>query len=137
MTAAAKPATPATPTVIYHLLPAARWQAQPPGQPYAPPSLAAEGFIHCTAEPERLLAVANAFYRNDPGAHVVLCIRTDAIEAEVRWELVEGDRFPHIYGPLNLDAVVEVLPFPRAGDGTFLPPAWGATVGEPARRFEP
>ena len=108
--------------IIYHLLPAARWRAQPPDQPYAPASLAAEGFIHCTAEPGRLVAVANAFYRSEPGPHVILCIRTEAVAPEVRWEPADGQRFPHIYGPLNLDAVAKVVPFPRSADGTFLAP---------------
>lgn len=108
--------------IIYHMLPAARWAAQPQGRPYVGDSLAGEGFIHCTAEPERLVAVANAFYRTVPGPHVILCIRAQAVTAEVRWEPADGHRFPHIYGPLNLDAVVGVLEFPRADDGTFLPP---------------
>jgi uncharacterized protein (DUF952 family) len=108
--------------IIYHMLPAARWAAQPPDRPYAGDTLATEGFIHCTAEPERLVAVANAFYRADPGPHVILCIRAGAVTAEVRWEDAGGHLFPHVYGPLNLDAVVGVLPFRRADDGTFLPP---------------
>ena len=117
--------------LIYHLLPAARWAAQPPDEPYAGDTLATEGFIHCTAEPERLPAVANAFYRAAPGPHVILCIRAAAVTSEVRWEAADGQRFPHIYGSLNLDAVVGVLEFPRAGDGTFLtPPAFRAVAPE-------
>jgi uncharacterized protein (DUF952 family) len=115
--------------LIYHMLPAARWAAQPPDQPYTGDTLATEGFIHCTAEAERLLAVANAFHRAVPGPHVILCIRAAAVTAEVRWEAADGHVYPHIYGPLNLDAVAGVLAFPRAGDGTFLsPPAFQAAA---------
>lgn len=117
--------------IIYHMLPAARWAAQPPDRPYVADSLAVEGFIHCTAEPERLLAVANAFYRTVPGPHVILCIRSGAVAAEMRWEVADGHRFPHIYGPLNLDAVVGVLEFPRVQDGTFLlPPVFQAAAAD-------
>jgi uncharacterized protein (DUF952 family) len=35
------------------------------------------------------------------------------------------ERFPHIYGPLNLDAVTQVLPFEPSDDGLFsLPEPW-------------
>lgn len=48
--------------VIYHMTPQAVWDAQRNQPDFAPASLAAEGFIHCTAEPERLQHVANRFY---------------------------------------------------------------------------
>lgn len=108
--------------MIYHILSANTWQAQPQDQPYIHPSLASEGFIHCTAEPGLLLWVANRFYQAEPGAFVLLCIDEAAVHAEVKWDTVGDKIFPHIYGPLNYDAVVQVLGFPRRGDGTFLMP---------------
>lgn len=109
--------------MIYHMLLLTVWQQQDPDQPYHHSSLQEEGFIHCTAEPERLLWVANQFYRAETGDFVILCIDEAATHASVQWDQADGHLFPHIYGPLNLDAVRQVVNFPRAADGHFLPPA--------------
>jgi uncharacterized protein (DUF952 family) len=108
--------------IIYHLLAQTVWESLPLHAPYAADTLATEGFIHLTREPERLLLVANAFYRALPGDFVVLAVETERVTAEIRWEPADGHLFPHIYGALNRDAVQAVYPFPRAADGTFLPP---------------
>lgn len=108
--------------VIYHMTSQALWDAQRNLPNFAPPSLATEGFIHCTAEPEVLLQVANRFYRNIPGPFIILCIAPTQLDAELRWEMVDGHAFPHIYGTLNWEAVEGVLPFPRLADDRFLLP---------------
>lgn len=107
--------------LIYHMLPANVWQAQSPTEPYCAATLATEGFVHCTQEPERLLWVANQFYQQISGDFVILCLETVQVQAEIRWEAADGHRFPHIYGPIELAAVVDVLPFPRNPNGQFLP----------------
>ncbi len=73
---------------------------------YRAESLGSEGFIHCS-RPDQTLAVLNRFYRGIPDL-LLLWIDPQQVEAETRWEAVDGDEFPHIYGPLNLDAVVAV-----------------------------
>jgi len=108
--------------MIYHMLPRAAWEAQPADQPYRGDTLATEGFIHCTGDPELLVRVANHFYRDQPDDFVILCIDETRVQSEVKWEAADGEFFPHIYGPLNLDAVTGVEPFPRDGQGTFLAP---------------
>lgn len=108
--------------MIYHMLTAATWNAQRSNQPYTCSSLETEGFIHCTAESERLLQVANAFYTKEAGEFLILCIDEAEVDAEIRWERADGHLFPHIYGPLNLDAILKILPFPRDYSGRFLPP---------------
>lgn len=113
-------------TLIYHLLPPDAWQhAQVDGE-YAPPSLAAEGFIHASYSAQ-ILGVANRFYRGEASL-VLLAIETSRIEAAVRGDpvtLATGEvvRFPHIYGPLNTDAVVSAVTLTRAADGSFDLPA--------------
>jgi len=47
------------------------------------------------------------------------------VTSEVRDEPSGGDVFPHIYGSLNLDAVVEVMVFAPGADGRFVGPATG------------
>ena len=82
-------------------------------------TLAQVGFVHCAFE-EQVAGVANSFFRG-VAKLVVLRIATDKLNAEVRYEDLEGGTvlFPHVYGPLNLDAVVAIMPLPRGSDGTF------------------
>ena len=105
--------------MIYHIAPRADWNAAQQAGHYAPPSLETEGFIHCSyaGQVER---VANAFYA-DADDLVLLCIREGAVNAPLRVEPVpdSNQRFPHIYGVLNLDAVADVVAFPRGPDGTY------------------
>lgn len=108
--------------MIYHMLLLSAWQRQPVDQPYKGDTLASEGFIHCTGEIDRLALVANRFYRHQPGEFVILGINPAQVQAEIKWELADQHSFPHIYGSLNLDAVVDVIKFPRDVDGQFLQP---------------
>ena len=114
---------------FYHIVDGDEWrQAQAAGS-YSPPSLAAEGFIHCSY-PAQVLMPANLLFR---GQHNLVLLRIDParVRAEIRQEPVEVLRagipaveaFPHIYGPLNADAVVAVIPFPAGPDGGFTLPA--------------
>jgi uncharacterized protein (DUF952 family) len=105
--------------VAYHLIRAADWTAADPERPLRVPSLDREGFVHLTHRMTDLVEVANAFYRQDPRPHVVLTIRLASLSAPVRYD---GDeRYPHVYGPIDRDAITEVRPIERADDGTFLP----------------
>jgi len=107
--------------VILHLAPAERWRTWPEGKSYLPDAYADDGFVHCTAGDELMLAVANRFYREVPGAFVALTIDPGLLTPEVRWE-ASGDElaplFPHVYGPIDAAAVVGVRPVLRAADGT-------------------
>ncbi len=70
-------------------------------------SLEQEGFIHCSFEHQVSHVVATYF--SDVHDLLVLVIDPQRLNAEVREESVGGEeRFPHIYGALNLDAVIEV-----------------------------
>ena len=105
--------------IIFHISHPADWeQAQTQGQ-YTSGSLASEGFIHCS-KPGQIIAVANRFYGGQKDL-LLLAIAPARVEAEIRHENTEGgdELFPHIYGPLNLDAVTAVLPFSPDADGRF------------------
>lgn len=89
---------------------------------YRADSLDTEGFIHCST-PAQVVWVANQFYRGQSGL-VLLVIEVDRVQADVKYEPVEGiGDFPHIYGELNADAIVQVLDFPPNADGTFTLPS--------------
>jgi uncharacterized protein (DUF952 family) len=64
---------------------------------------------------------ANKFYRDVTGGLVLLVIDPGLLRAEVRYEDVPGAElpFPHVYGPVNTDAVIEARPFAAGPDGTF------------------
>jgi glutathione S-transferase len=81
------------------------------------------GFIHCSRR-EQVAAVANALCHGRSGL-VLLTIDRTRLRAEVRDEDLAGtgDVFPHVYGPLNVDAVERVVAYAPGPDGRFAPPA--------------
>jgi len=89
---------------------------------YTADSLAAEGFIHCS-EPQQVVWVANSRFRGRRDL-VLLHIDPSRLEAMVRCENLEGGQelFPHVYGAISVDAVVDVTPFAPLPDGTFRSP---------------
>ena len=109
---------------ILHLTTRQAWRnAQEQGE-YLADSLDTEGFIHCSTD-QQLLPVANAFYRDaeDP---VVLWIDTKKLASPLRWEApvaadpFSHDKFPHVYGPVNLDAIVLVTCLKQDLAGEFV-----------------
>ena len=64
--------------------------------------------MHCS-KPDQLAGVVNRYYQGQTGL-IVLHIDPDLVEPSIRWENPPGrnEQFPHIYGPLNLNAVIEV-----------------------------
>ena len=109
-------------TIIYHITRAADWAGARREGLYSADTLASQGFIHCS-KLGQIIAVANRYYSGQRGL-VLLAILTTRVEAEIRYENLEGgsELFPHIYGPLNLDAVKMALPFEPGPDGTFKMP---------------
>ena len=105
--------------MIYHIIPQEDWlQAQKTGI-YRPVSLEAEGFIHCS-DKNQVARSANLHFKGITNL-ILLCINTEKVKAEIRYEDLynSGSLFPHIYGELNLDAIMDVLEFPVGKDGTF------------------
>lgn len=118
---------------LFHITTRAAWdQAAREGQ-YRAPSLESEGFIHLSGDGQ-LLATADRHFAGHTDL-VVLAVRKDRLTAELRFEEAHGETFPHLYGPLNLDAVIEVVDLPVGSDGRFLVPTpwrpWAAFFGRP------
>lgn len=117
--------------MIFHIASNQEWLAAQARGEYRAPSLDTEGFIHGSTEAQ-LVPVANAFYRGQNGL-VVLVIDETRLKSEVKWEAPAGppaeaisssDQFPHIYGPVNIDAIVSILNLEPDTEGIFtLPPA--------------
>lgn len=109
--------------LILHITTFSAWAQAKASGAYRAPSLEEEGFIHCST-PEQVVGVANSLYRGERGL-ILLVIDTATLSAPVRYEdcYETGQAFPHIYGPLNTDAVVRTLNFEPDDDGTFSLPA--------------
>lgn len=124
-------AIPDTPTAgpraghLLHLLPADEWAAAPDAGELAPASLAEHGFVHLSSAEQVALPATRLFRGRDD--LLLLVVDPDLLGAEVRWEPgLPSDpadlRFPHLYGPLPLDAVVATVEYRPDDDGTFSAP---------------
>ena len=103
---------------IIHITSREKWlQGQERGI-YRCESLDAEGFIHCS-KIEQVITTANRFFRGQRGL-VLLAIAPSLVDAEIKEEEVPlHGCFPHIYGELNLDAVIRVVTFEPNEKGEF------------------
>jgi uncharacterized protein (DUF952 family) len=114
--------------ILLHLLPEEAWVALAGAPTYSPASLASEGFVHCTEGDDLMLQVARSFYAEVPSELVVLSLDADRLSSEVRWEAPspapppgsEVTQMPHVYGPLDLAAVVDVRRLQRDPTGRFV-----------------
>lgn len=111
--------------MIYHVVSLAAWTARP-DQPYAPASLPEDGFVHCSPDEATTLAVVNAFYRVAPEPLHVLVLDEERLTARVEFEAAapapppgvgEDVLFPHVFGPLDRDALVRILEIRWDEDG--------------------
>ncbi len=104
---------------LFHITRRADWQKALEDGAYQADSLASQGFIHCSTRAQ-VVGVANNIYRGQHGL-VLLEIDSRRVQPEIRHENLEGgtDLFPHIYGPLNLEAVEKVIEFEPGADGRF------------------
>lgn len=106
--------------IIYHLCPIEYYEAAANRSDYIPADYEREGFIHCTRGAEQVVIVANRYYRHDAQAWCVLVIDENLLTAQLKNEpAADGLLYPHIYGALNREAILKVVPMPRLPDGTF------------------
>ena len=90
-------------------------------------TLAEEGFIHAST-PAQLGPVLATFYADVPAGDLVLLVldseRLEAAGSPVRWEPPPGtsEEFPHIYGPIPIDAVAATMPLARDIGGHWIVP---------------
>ncbi len=117
--------------MIFHITSRLAWREALQRGDCRAESLKIEGFIHCSTGAQ-VLPVAEKYYPRQRGL-LVLMIDPSLLTSELRWEapaegapppgVPEGELFPHIYGPINLDAIVKIYDLENNSDGKHIVPA--------------
>jgi release factor glutamine methyltransferase len=105
------------PYLIHHICSREDWQKAEYQGLYQAASLTDEGFIHCS-QSHQYIEVANRYFHGVLGL-VVLSIDPEKLASEIRWEKSGDAYYPHVYGPINLDAVVSIDDLLPGSDGTY------------------
>ncbi|MBN2256899.1 MAG: DUF952 domain-containing protein [Anaerolineaceae bacterium] len=103
---------------IYHITKNDDWLKAEEIGSYTAPSLDQEGFIHCSFR-HQVCDTARRYYA---GIHGLVLLEIDPHKLTSRWinePSTEEELFPHVYGSINLDAVMHIVPFEPQTDGTF------------------
>ncbi|MGC9394120.1 MAG: DUF952 domain-containing protein [Anaerolineae bacterium] len=105
--------------MIYHIVTESDLRAHVSGDVYTTASLKDCGFVHCALQPS-VIAVANDYFAEAAGPVLLLEIDPERLTSEVRYEapapiagggtahLVDTTLFPHVYGPLDTQAITGV-----------------------------
>lgn len=108
---------------IFHITQRSFWEKSVQTGFFQSDSFHLEGFIHCSTK-DQVLRVANKFFSGIPDL-LFLKIELENLTSEVRWEPGvddESEFFPHIYGRINLEAVVGIIQLELDEDGNFISP---------------
>jgi len=110
------------PYTLLHICQRSAWNTAQAVDIYRAGSLDIEGFIHCSV-PDQIADTANLHFAGQTDL-VLLLIDPDKLTAPIKYEDAgNGQFFPHLYGPLNVDAVIEVRDFSTTSTGLFEKPA--------------
>jgi uncharacterized protein (DUF952 family) len=105
---------------ILHITPRDTWEQAIEQGSYRGDTLDTEGFIHCSMVTQVLDVASQLFHgRSDL---VLLLIQASRVASPIKFEGTTAELYPHIYGPLNSDAVVAVYDFLPDEDGNFTLP---------------
>jgi uncharacterized protein (DUF952 family) len=106
---------------VVHALTETEWDRFRETGEHRPDSLDEEGFVHCP-KPGQMVVVADTVHADDAPMRL-LVIDESRLDASVQYGTNDdgASPFPHVYGPLTLDAVVEAFPFDRDETGYRLP----------------
>jgi uncharacterized protein (DUF952 family) len=110
---------------IYHMCRAEEWRAaQTRGRYDGSSQDQADGFIHFSTAEQIVESAAR--HRAGQSGLVLLAVDPARLGAALKWEPSRGGAlFPHLYGPLPLDAVLKVDDLPLGPDGRHVFPPLG------------
>lgn len=112
---------------IYHMCREDEWAgARASGLYHGSSQDRADGFIHFSGADQVVESAAR--HRAGQSGLVLLEVEADRLGPALRWEPSRAGRlFPHLYGPLPVDAVLRAVPLPLGPDGRHVfPPLAGA-----------
>lgn len=95
--------------IIYHVTKTADWNAAKQKGYYEHSSLNDEGFIHCSQD-HQVKGVLERYFAGQKDL-IKMVIDTDKLSSKFvfDWSPSTADTFPHVYGPINIDAVIDVI----------------------------
>jgi uncharacterized protein (DUF952 family) len=123
-------------TNIYHITTRSALNSARQDGFYRTASLSSEGFIHFS-QLHQVMGVANAFYVGQQDL-VILIVDPKLLKAELKYESpvhpggasqnatlpTAEQKYPHLYGSMNIDAIIGEVDLTPLNDGSFiLPPA--------------
>ncbi len=96
------------PSILFHFAARSDWADAQATEEYRAPSLATEGFIHCATRAQ----IPGVIQRHLQGRANLVRLTLDATRLEpwlrYEWSEASGDDYPHIYGPIPMNAVISV-----------------------------
>ena len=97
-------------TIIYHITSKEEWTTAITNGFYEAASLAEEGFVHCSTE-QQVEGVLQRYFAGKTDL-VKLTIDTAKLNAKLQYDFSPSinEVFPHIYGRINLNAVIDISP---------------------------
>lgn len=105
-------ALPDDPTAIFHLTTPREWAVAEASGTLVPAGFATEGFVHCSTGAQLAGTIERHFTGEDD--LVLLRLHLAEVEPDLRWEESRpGTTYPHLYRPLVLADVAEVIGWVR------------------------
>jgi uncharacterized protein (DUF952 family) len=104
---------------IYHITERIQYETTAKSGVYYPANYQSEGFIHCSTRLQ-VLDVANRYYANASDL-VLLEIDPSTLFPNLVYENLEGneEKFPHVYGKINLEAITRIFSFSNSSQGGY------------------
>lgn len=106
--------------VILHCIEKKKWEEVKHFDSFGKEQIELEGFIHCS--PVEYFWRVAADFRSIEEELVLLCIETEKVNAIIKWE--DGDNcgraYPHVYGEINMNAVIDVLEYRKDNEGNYI-----------------
>ena len=103
--------------MIYHLTEQSAWEAALASGVYEPRTLKTDGFIQLSTYGQ-ILFVANLWYKKSD-APILLAVDNSKV-LDLKWEGAGEQNFPHLYRPLKIDEVTEVIPLTKDNNGNYM-----------------